>query len=176
MQGTSKKALAFMSLFGLVGIASLLINLDSNLVRAQEAKRNLPQLGDLMNDAMQIHHTKLWFAGHVNNWALADYELRKIKETIEEVKEDIVAIQTRSPQWRHVSINEMLKSFDSSLKSLDQAIKAKDANGFDTYYRELTTACNACHVSIGQPQIKIVEPLSNGSFADQDFTADGGQR
>ena len=86
-----------------------------------------------------------------------------------------MAIQTRSPQWRHVSINEMLKSFDPSLKSLDQAIKAKDANRFDTNYRELTTACNACHVSIGQPQIKIVEPLSNGSFADQDFTPDGGQ-
>ena len=96
MQGISKKVLAFMSLFGLVSVASLLVNLDSNLVRAQEAKGNLPQLGDLMNNAMQIHHTKLWFAGHVNNWALASYELRKIKETIEEVKEDIVAIRTRS--------------------------------------------------------------------------------
>jgi len=175
MQGIWKKALAFICFFGVVGIASLLVNLDPNLVRAQEAKGNLPQLGDLMNNAMQIHHTKLWFAGHVNNWALAKYELRKIKETIEEVKEDIVAIQTRSPQWRHVSINEMLKSFDSSLKTLDQAVKTKDANRFDTNYRELTAACNACHVSIGQPQIKIVEPLSNGSFADQDFTADGGQ-
>ena len=44
MQGFSKKVLALMSLFGLVGIASLLVNLDSNLVRAQEAKeifRNL---------------------------------------------------------------------------------------------------------------------------------------
>jgi hypothetical protein len=176
MQGIWKKALAFMSLFGLVGIASLLVNLDSNLVRAQEAKGNLPHLGDLMNNAMQIHHTKLWFARHANNWALADYELRKIKEAIEEVKEDIVTIQTRSPQWRHVSINEMLKSVDFNLRSLDEAVKAKDANRFDTNYRELTNACNVCHVSIGQPQIKIVEPLSNGSFADQDFTADGGQR
>ncbi len=175
MQGIWKKAPAFICLFGGVGIASVLVNLDPNLVRAEEAKGNVPQLGDLMNDAMQIHHTKLWFAGHVNNWALANYELRKIKETIEEVKEDIVTIQTRSPQWRHVSINEMLKSFDSSLKSLDQAIKAKDANRFDASYRELTAACNACHVSIGQPQIKIVEPLLNGSFADQDFTADGSQ-
>ena len=69
MQGIWKKALAFMFLFGLVGIASLLVNLDSNLVRAQEAKGNLPHLGDLMNNAMQIHHTKLWFARHANNWA-----------------------------------------------------------------------------------------------------------
>ena len=174
MQGISKKALACMSLFGL--IASLLVSLDSNLARAQEAKGNLPHLGDLMNNAMQIHHTKLWFAGHANNWGLASYELRKIKETIEEVKEDIVIIQTMSPQWRHVSINEMLKGVDSNLKSLDQAVKAQDANRFDTSYRELTAACNACHVSVGQPQIKIVEPILDRTFADQDFITDGGQR
>ena len=175
MQGILKKALAFMSLFGLVGSASLLVNLDSNPVRAQEAK-GIPHLGDLMNYAMQVHHTKLWFAGHANNWALASYELRKIKETVEEVKEAIVIIQTFSPQWQHVSINEMLKSVDSKLESLDQAVKAKDANRFDINYRELTTACNACHVSVGQPQIKIVEPLLNGNFADQDFTTDGGRQ
>jgi len=176
MPGISKKALAFISLFGFVGIASLLVNLDSNLVRAQEAKGDFPHLGDLMNNAMQIHHTKLWLAGHANNWALASYELRKIKETIEEVKEAIVIIQKMSPQWRHVSIGEMLQSVDSNLKSLDQAVKAKDANGFETDYRELTAACNACHVSVGQHEIKIIEPLLNGSFADQDFTADGSQQ
>jgi len=60
MQGIWKKAPAFICLFGVVGIASLLVNLDPNLVRAQEAKGNLPHLGDLMNNAMQIHHTKLW--------------------------------------------------------------------------------------------------------------------
>ena len=176
MQGIWKKARAFLPFLGLIGIASLLVNLDSNPVRAQEAKGTLPHLGDLMNNAMQIHHTKLWFARHANNWALAGYELRKIKETIEELKEDIVTIQTRSPQWRHVSINEMLQSVDSNLKSLDQAVKAKDASRFVTNYRELTATCNACHVSFGQPQIKIVEPLSNGTFADQDFAADGGQQ
>ncbi len=176
MQGIWKKARAFISLFGLVGVASLLVNLDVSLLRAQDAKGNVPHLGDLMNNAMQIHHTKLWFAGHANNWALANYELRKIKETIEQVKEDIVTIQTRSPQWRHESINEMLQRVGSNLKSLDQAIKAKDASRFDTNYLELTATCNACHVSFGQPQIKIVEPLSNGTFADQDFATDGGQQ
>ncbi len=176
MQRIWKTTRAFMFFCGLVGIASLLVNLDANPVRAQEAKGNLPHLGDLMNNAMQIHHTKLWFARHANNWALASYELRKIKETIDEVKEDIVTIQIRSPQWRHVSINEMLQRVESNLKSLDQAVKAKDASRFDTNYRELTAACNACHVGFGQPQIKIVEPLSNSTFADQDFAADGGQQ
>ena len=61
-------------------------------------------------------------------------------------------IQTRSPQWRHVSINERLKDVDSNLKSLDQAVKAKDANRFDIHYRELTALVMSCHVSIGQPR------------------------
>lgn len=176
MQMISKKTLVRISLFGFVGVASLLISLDSDLVRAQEGKGRFPHLGDLMNNAMQIHHTKLWFAGHANNWALASYELRKIKETIEEVKETIVIIQTMSPQWRHVSIGEMLRNFDANLKSLEQTVKAKDADRFETGYRELTAACNACHVSIGQPEIKIVEPSLAGAFADQDFTPDGARQ
>lgn len=178
MQGIFKKALAFVSLFGLVGIAALLLNSNSSPVRAQEVKgqRYLLHLSDLMNDAMQIHHIKLWFSGHANNWALAAYEVRKIKETIEEVKESIVDIQASSPQWRNVSIGEMLQSLNSDLNSLDQAIKAKDADRFDTTYRKLTATCNACHISVGQPQIKITEPLLNGTFADQDFMTDGGRQ
>ena len=62
-----------------------------------------------MNEAMQVHHAKLWFAGHANNWALAGYELKKIKETIEEVKETIVDIQMAAPQWQRVPVGEMLE-------------------------------------------------------------------
>ncbi|MGB8895772.1 MAG: hypothetical protein WA322_00350 [Pseudolabrys sp.] len=179
MQGTLKKALVFLSLLGLVGIASLLVNLNSMPVHAQgvKAKGYLP-LAHLMNDAMQIHHTKLWFSGNAKNWALAAYELKKIKDTIEEVKESIVDLQNSSPEWRRLPIGEILTSFDSNLRSLDQAIKAKDAVRFDSSYSELTGTCNACHVSAGQPQIKIVKPLLSGSstFADQDFTTDSGQQ
>jgi hypothetical protein len=176
MQGISRKALAFVVLCGLLGIAGLLVDLTSTHVRAQGSKGNLPHVADLMNDAMQIHHTKLWFAGHASNWALATYEVRKIKETMDEVKEAIVTIQTSSPQWRNVSIGEMLQRVDANLNSLDQAVKAKDANRFAASYRDLTATCNACHMGFGQPQIKIIEPLVNGTFVDQDFTAESGRQ
>ena len=140
---------------------------------AQQTTGNLPHLADLMNEAMQVHHTKLWYAGHANNWALAAYEVRKIKETIAEIKEKIVDIQVASPQWQNVPVGEMLRSFDSSLDALDQVVKERNAVKFEIAYRDLTATCNACHSRASQPQIKIIQPLPNGgiSFPDQDFNA-----
>jgi hypothetical protein len=179
MAGILKKAFLFVSLLGLVGVAGPLVNLNSTPVQAQEQKARayFPRLADLMNSAIQIHHTKLWFAGRATNWVLAGYEAKKIKETIEEIKEAIVDIQNSSPQWRQVPVGEMLRSFDSKLAAVGQAIEAKDAARFNATYQELTATCNACHTSAGQSQIKIIVPGPNdgGAFADQDFT-NGGSR
>ena len=168
-----------MPLLGLVSGAGLLMSLNSTPARAQAAKDKgyLPHLADLMNEAMQVHHAKLWFAGHAGNWVLAAYEVKKIKETIIEIKESIVDIQVASPQWQHVPVGEMLRSFDSNLDALDQAVKAKNAAKFDTAYHDLTATCNACHARAGQSQIRIMVPLPNGGspFPDQDFTSDSGQ-
>ena len=173
MQSTIKSAFLIVFLLVFVSVAGLLVDLIATPGFAQEAKNQgqLPRLADLMNEAMQVHHTKLWFAGHANNWILADYEVKKIKETIEQIKETIVDIQTASSQWRRVPVGEMLQSVDSNIGALAQAVKANDAVNFDIAYRGLTAACNACHVRAGQPQIKIMVPLpENGNtFVDQDF-------
>ena len=170
MHRTLKKALLLIVMPGLVGIVGMLVA----PTHAQQTRGNLPHLADLMNEAMQVHHAKLWYAGHANNWALAAYEVRKIKETIVEIKETIVDIQVSSPQWQNVPVGEMLRSFDSSLDALDQVVKARDAAKFEIVYRDFTATCNACHSRAGQPQIKIIQPLPNGgtSFPDQDFNAD----
>lgn len=177
MAGILKKAFLFVSLLGLVGVAGPLVDLNSTPVQAQEQKARayFPRLADLMNSAIQIHHTKLWLAGRATNWVLAGYEAKKIKETIEEIKEAIVDIQTSSPQWRQVPVGEMLSSFDSKLAAVGQAIEAKDAARFNAAYQELTATCNACHASAGQSQVKIIVPASKdgGALADQDFTGGG---
>ena len=169
-----------LSLLGLIGTTSLLTSFDATLGRAEETKGNryLPHLADLMNEAMQVRHIKLWFAGHAENCALAGYEVKKIKETIEEIKETIIDIQALLPQWRHVTLGEMLTKFDSSLMALYQAVTVKDAAKFETSYRELTATCNACHVSAGQSQVKIIVPALNGSgsFSDQDFATESNQQ
>src|SRR5665647_100463 len=165
-------------ILALFALSGLFINLSSALVQAQQpgGKANLPHLADLMNEAMQVHHAKLWLAGHAGNWVLASYELMKIKETIEEVKETIVDIQASSAQWRLAPVGEMLKTFGSNLSSLDQAISSKDASKFEVSYREITATCNACHQSAGQSHIKIIVPTnSSGAFSNQDFTNDSGR-
>jgi hypothetical protein len=171
--GIIKRALGLVSLLSLIAAAALLVSANATLVRADDAKSNryLPHLADLMNEAMQVHHIKLWFAGHAENWALAGYEVKKIKETINEIKETIVDIQSISPLWQRLPVNEMLKNLDSNINAVDQAVTTKNSAKFVSAYQGFTAACNACHVSANQPQIKIIQPLGNGGspFADQDF-------
>jgi hypothetical protein len=165
------------SLLGSIGGAALLVNFEAIPARAQapNVNRYLPHLGDLMNQSMQVHHTKLWLAGHAGNWRLAAYEVAKLKETIELVKEAIVDIQNASAKWQRAPVGELLGSIDTELNALNQAVKAKSPDKFATAYRGLTAACNTCHRRIGESQIKIIEPVSagGGTFVDQDFTVDG---
>ncbi len=176
MKNLSKVVATYVSTLWLVTIIGLFIDLNPVASYAQQAavNRPAPHLADLMNSEMQVHHIKLWLAGHANNWALAEYELAKIKHTIEEVKETIVDIQIVSPQWRRVPIGEMLKTFDADLNALNESVQAKDASKFEATYKNLTGTCNACHVSADQPQVKIVVPSANdnGAFSDQDFKGD----
>jgi hypothetical protein len=177
MRDTLKRILRLAALLGLVGTMALSVIVYAAPGYTQEtaSKGHLPRLAGLMNEAMQVHHTKLWLAGHAKNWDLAGYELNKIKDTIAEIKETIVDIQTTSPQWRSMPVGEMLRGIDSSLNVLDQAIKAKDPSAFEAAYSGLTASCNACHARAGQSQVKIIVPTTNGAgaFTDQDFTTGG---
>jgi len=166
-----KRTLALVGLIG--GIAIFLVDFNVAPVRAQASRAELMHLGDLMNQSMQVHHSKLWLAGHAENWPLAAYEATKLKETVEEVKEAIVEIQTGSAKWQSVPVGELLGSLDSHLDALDRAVKAKDAGKFAASYQALTAACNACHARAGEPQIRIVTPTAGGAYVDQDFAPAG---
>jgi hypothetical protein len=111
-------------LLGFVGSGALLVGSAAAHAEQAAGKGYLPGLGDLMNASMQVHHLKLWFAGHADNWPLATYELKEIQETIED-------IGTFAPKWHDVPVGEMVKTLDTSLEHLDAAIKAKDAVKFD---------------------------------------------
>jgi hypothetical protein len=173
-----KRVLALGLLLSSIGGAALLVNFDASPARAQAPNVNqyLPHLGDLMNQSMQVHHTKLWLAAHAGNWRLAAYEVAKLKETVELVKEAIVDIQKASAKWQKAPTGDLFGNLDSELHALDQAVKAKDADKFTAAYRGLTAVCNACHARVGEAQIKIIEPApaAGGIYVDQDFSAGGG--
>jgi len=116
-----------------------------------------PDFGEFMID-IQVHHSKLWFAGKNQNWNLANFEVKKMKETID----DLVKYQS---QRKEITIMGML---DRSLDSVRVAIEEKDMPQFKTTYGYLTNTCNICHRSydVGFNVIKIPEssPFSNQEF------------
>ncbi len=173
MMRIRRKVLAAGSALGLFCAGALLVNVDASLARADSVKGSgyIPGLGDLMNSSMQVHHTKLWFAGRAGNWGLATFELKELKETIDD-------IQTFSPEWKGMPVAAMVTSLNPSIDSIAHAIKSKDFPAFEASYRKLSAACSECHAAANHPEIKIIVPLPEDShkFVDQDFKAGGAQQ
>lgn len=122
----------------------------------------VPGLGEMMG-AIQLRHAKLWYAGKVRNWELADYELGEIKEAF-------VDAATYQPVFKGRPVAEMLQPItNDAIVSVEKAIEAKNAAQFSKAFDHLSNACNTCHKSAGYGFISIqrptTEPLTNQRFA-----------
>jgi hypothetical protein len=119
-------------------------------------------LGDLMTAFVQPRHIKLGLAGSERNWPYAAFELDELRETFADVAEIL-------PKYRDLSIPDMIAAtVKKPLAAVDQAVKAKDPGQFTVAYRQLTSACNACHRSYDRAMI-VIQPPAGGIFPDQDF-------
>jgi cytochrome c553 len=120
-----------------------------------------PRLNNIMI-LTQLGHFKLWYAGAVQNWPLANYELEQIRASIRLAK-------TLFPD----SDKSNMDTMKPAAEDLDKAINAKDAAGFTSAYSKLTAACNACHESTGFGFIKIrvprLSPIETSPFSDESF-------
>jgi cytochrome c553 len=121
-----------------------------------------PRLNDIMV-ITQLGHFKLWYAGAVQNWPLANYELEQIRASIRLAK-------TLFPD----SDKSNMDTMRPAAEDLDKAINAKDAASFTRAYNKLTVACNACHEATGFGFIKIREPrlspIETSPFSDESFS------
>ncbi|MEP9380620.1 hypothetical protein ABLE91_28290 [Aquabacter sp. CN5-332] len=117
----------------------------------------MPALADLMG-ALQRKHSKLWFAGDVQNWELADYELGQIKANVQ----DAAVLYPGIPATNVTAMAE-------PIRAIDLAIEKKDGAAFSEGFKSLTAACNACHQGLGRGfiviQIPTASPFTNQSFA-----------
>jgi hypothetical protein len=120
-----------------------------------------PRLADLMIDN-QLRYIKLWFAGRVKNWVLAEFELGRIRESFDNANRIFQTIPLAS---KYMIIGPA--------SELDRAIEAKDSGKFAKAFDKLTAACNGCHeaaslgfIVISKPRKSPVEtsPLSYGNF------------
>jgi hypothetical protein len=121
-----------------------------------------PGIGEIMM-FQQLRHAKLWFAAHERNWALADYEVKELREGFE-------AVAKFYPTLNDVPLAQMIDTIrDTNFTELDKAIAARDWAKFAATYDGLTQACNACHQASDLGFISIRRP-STPPFSNQSFS------
>jgi cytochrome c553 len=134
---------------------------DQNPPNSQD--RFVPRLNDMMV-ATQVRHFKLWYAGIVQNWPLANYELTQIRNVITDT----------ARLYANKGGAKMSATMMPATDDLADAIKAKDAKKFASAYTKLTAACNSCHEAAGFGFIRIREPrlspLETSPLSDESFS------
>jgi hypothetical protein len=118
-----------------------------------------PGLGEFMM-GIQVHHGKIWYAGKNQNWALADFEIGEIKETLEDVKKYC----TDRPEIKSLPI------LYPALDSVASAIKAKNPQQFQKSFVFLTYSCNSCHQSTHH-EFNVIKIPDTPPFTNQEYKA-----
>ena len=120
-----------------------------------------PGIGEYMS-SIQMHHAKLWFAGKNGNWALANFEVEEIQETLDNIQKHCAD----SPEIRP------LPMIYPPLDSIRRSIIQKNVVSFKSSFNLLTNTCNNCHKAANHAfnVIKIPDalPVSNQVFESPD--------
>jgi cytochrome c553 len=120
-----------------------------------------PSLAVVM-ELIQLSHFKLWLAGNLRNWLLAEYELSQMKTTLQDAR----SLFPNVPQADTSAILQSAEEFRD-------AIKTKDGARFDGAFEKFTSACNSCHEAAGLGFIEIriprLSPIMTSPLSDQSF-------
>src|SRR6516225_8495320 len=121
-----------------------------------------PQMSALMSMLIQPRHAKLGLAGKAENWPLARYALR-------ELRQGFLVVSHAVPRWKGLPVPDLVDAaMTNPITRLDFAIKLRAPKQFDEAYGELTAACNACHGTTDNAFIVIKEP-DVSAFPNQEF-------
>ena len=122
-----------------------------------------PQMAALMSMLIQPRHAKLGLAGKAENWPLAGYALKELKQGF------LVAARA-VPRWKGLPVPDLIEAaLDQHWAVLDFAIKAGEPRQFSEAYDKITTGCNACHATTDHAFVVITAPDSAAAFPNQDF-------
>ena len=135
-------------------------NLKAKILEIQDQLDNAykPGYGSIMLN-MQSRHTKLWYAGSNQNWELAEFALEEIEEAIADIKK----YQSEKEETKYIDM--LIPAVDK----VDEALKNYSSIAFEEAYKELTVACNTCHMSTNHGFVVIKKPEFS-FFPNQDFT------
>ena len=116
-----------------------------------------PGMGELMSN-IQLHHSKLWFAGENQNWSLAEYNESLIQSAFRKIQ----LYHGDQPEAKAASM--ILPAMDS----ISNAIREKNKRSFERSFFLMTVTCNNCHAVTSHPFNVITIPKIP-PVTDQDF-------
>jgi hypothetical protein len=116
---------------------------------------------DIMGQT-QWRHFKLWFAGSLGNWELANYEVGQIGDSFDTAAK-------LNPTIGNIPFAQLLSRESAPpLADIGKAIAARNGKDFVRAFERLTAACNSCHAAANVGFIMIRVPTSS-PFSDQSF-------
>ena len=133
--------------------------LEDKIIELQTKLDNCykPGFGELMG-SIQVHHSKLWFAGTNENWKLAEFEIHEIEEALGDIQ------KFNSDRLESQSIAMINPAMDS----VSSAIMQRNLSLFKGSFKALTNTCNNCHKATAHEfnviTIPTTPPFSNQSF------------
>ncbi|WP_298428696.1 hypothetical protein [Rhodoblastus sp.] len=123
-----------------------------------------PDLAELMVGA-QLRHFKLAFAGRLQNWDLAEYEVVQLRKNFADAAHYF-------PNFQNVPVAKLIREYsEPALDDVSKSLKAKDSRGFQQAFNRLTEACNSCHQAAGMSFIKVRVPTAS-PFSNQVYKPD----
>jgi hypothetical protein len=121
-----------------------------------------PQMAALMSMLIQPRHAKLGLAGKAENWPLAGYMLK-------ELKQGFAVVSKAVPRWKGLPVPDLIDAaMTQQLTLIDVAIKFQYQRQFNEAYGKLTENCNACHATTDHTFVVIKVP-DVSAFPNQEF-------
>jgi hypothetical protein len=124
-----------------------------------------PGFDDMMTMLVQPRHIRLYYAGTAKNWEMAAAENRDLRASFDRLIQAI-------PNYLGNDVKSSVSTFiKPKMDAMDAAIAAADEQKFSGAYKDLTTACNACHTYMEHPflVIKVPDGTADAAHPDQDF-------
>ena len=122
-----------------------------------------PQMAALMSMLVQPRHAKLGLAGKAENWPLASYMFK-------ELRQGFLVTARAVPRWKGLPVPDLFEAaLTQPMLALDFAIKAAEPRLFVESYEKVTVGCNACHATTDHPFVVITAPDPAAPFLNQDF-------
>ena len=163
-----RRAAAVVALAALAAFAAVMGPTDHAFAQSQFGDPNAepapfnPQMAALMSMLIQPRHAKLGLAGKAENWPLAGYAFK-------ELRQGLLVISRAVPRWKGLPVPDLFDAAMSQpLATLDFAIKAGEPRQFAESYGRLTAACNACHGTTDHSFVVIKAPDAS-PFPNQEF-------